>query len=365
MGCIKSKVGVSDDKCSTTVCITTKNKQRHSQDEEVYGDAVLNIDTINLHAALASDPAMKRANGAPNLVAGRYQITGDAIACGAFGCVYKATDLKEPGIKGKLYAVKVENLDCEYPQLGHESRMYKVLEGVKGIPRSYLYEEKDNTAVLVMDMLGDSLQKLFGKMKNAFSVKSCLMLAEQMITRLQSLHEENYVHRDLKPANFCMGYPGTKERNTVFLLDFGLTKKWRNHLTKDIRPFEQRYYGTVGTDMFASRVAHQGMEQARKDDLESLGYIFLYFMKSLPWANNLEGMETEEILTNIRDLKKNKAVHDYSTTIPREFMDYLNICRNMKFAEDPDYEKLRNLFRGCAKKLNIPYPYDYKFDWDA
>lgn len=358
MGCTHSKKmkSASDNELP-------KEKSTNSLKEEMSDlSAPLCISPLQMMGA--SKGPEKLADGTPALIADRYKLSGDAVACGAFGCIYQAIDLKEPDEKGKLYAVKVEHLDCDYPQLGHEARMYKVLEGSEGIPRGYAYEEKENMAILVMDMLGDSLQKLFEKRGKVFSVKTCLMLAEQMLTRVQYLHEMNYVHRDLKPANFVVGYPGTKQRNTVFILDFGLTKKWRNHLTKEIRPFEQRYYGAVGTPMFASHIADQGMEQARKDDLESLGYILLYFLQSLPWANIDEGMETDAYLDKIVDQKKNLPLEQYPKTIPREFMEYLMICRGMKFAQDPDYEYLKNLFRNCAKKLGIAYPYDNKFDWN-
>jgi len=299
----------------------------------------------------------------PEVIADRYEIQGEALACGAFGCVYKAIDIKQK-VRSTIYAVKVEDLECDYPQLEHEARMYKVLEGGEGIPRGYAYESHNNCALLVMDMLGESLQKLFVQCGNGFSVKTTLMLAEQMINRVQYLHEKDYVHRDLKPANFVIGYPGTAERNTIFILDFGMAKKWRNHLTGQIRTNVQRYYGPVGTPMFNSRMAYQGFEQARKDDLESLGYIFLYFLKSLPWANQDAGMDTEKIMEDIDDKKKNLALGNYNQAIPHEFIDYLQTCRSMKFTDDPDYESLKNMFRDCAKRLDIPYPYDYNFDWN-
>jgi len=339
----------------------------YGQEEETYLQNLVCYDEDIMKATspimgLASN-AMPEIGSVPNVIAGRYQIQGDALACGAFGCVYKAIDLNEKEA-GRLYAVKVEDLSCDYPQLSHEARMYKVLEGGEGIPRCYAYEEKDNNSVLVMDMLGESLQKLYGTCGGGFSVKTTVMLAEQMISRVQYLHDNNYVHRDLKPANFVVGYPGTKNRKTVYLLDFGLAKKWRNHLTGQMRSNVQRYYGTVGTDMFASRVAHQGFEQARAHDLESLGYIFLYLINSLPWQNQHAGMKTETILEDIREKKKNMPVENYSQDIPKEFIEYLKNCRNMKFADVPDYESLKNLFRSCAKRLNIPYPYQYNFDWD-
>jgi len=302
----------------------------------------------------------------PTIIGGRYKIQGEALAAGAFGSIYEAIDLKR---KSDIrYAVKVEDLDSELPQLAHEARMYKVLEGGEGIPRCYAYEEKEGKAFLVMDMLGQSLQKLFESSGKSFTLETTLMLADQMIDRLQYLHEKDYVHRDLKPANFVVGYPGTTNRSTVYLLDFGLTKKWRNHLTGQMRSNVQRYYDPgVGTPMFNSRMANQGFEQARKDDLESLGYILLYFIKSLPWMDQpIPTNEDEEdaVIDDIREKKQNLPVESYPQEIPKEFKDYLDICHGMKFAEDPDYDALKKLFQNCAQRLNIAYPYKNKFDWD-
>jgi len=339
------------------------------QDEETYLQNFVAYDDdlkspTSLCLGIASDESPNKGSE-ENVIEGRYQLQGEPIAAGTFGRVYKAIDLKENDAT-KIYAVKVENLKCDYPQLGHEARMYKILEGGEGIPRCFAYEEKNNEAFLVMDMLGESLQKLFVRCGNGFSVRTTLMLADQMISRVQYLHENNYVHRDLKPANFVVGYPGTINRNTVYLLDFGLAKKWRNHITGEMRSNVKRYHGTVGTPLFASRMAHQGIEQARKDDLEGLGYIFFYFVKSLPWMNQKAGMDKDAIIEDIRDKKKNMPLAQYKShpAVPQEFMEYLEIVRNMKFADNPDYEGLKNLFRNCAKKLNIPFPYDKNFEWD-
>jgi len=359
MGCNISKTSEKDSMFQGN---NVQEEENYLQNFVSYDDDIIPATSLCLGVAPNGTP---NEASEENMVDGRYQLQGEPIAAGAFGRVYKAIDLQEKD--GKIYAVKVEDLNCDYPQLEHEARMYKVLEGGEGIPRCYAYEEKNNEAFMVMDMLGESLQKLFIRCGNGFTVKTALILADQMITRVQYLHENNYVHRDLKPANFVIGYPGTVNRNTVYLLDFGLSKKWRNHLTGQIRSNVQRYHGTVGTDMFASRIAHQGFEQARKDDLESLGYIFLYFVKSLPWMNQKAGLDTEQIVEDIRDKKRNMPLEQYKShpSIPQEFMEYLEICRSMKFAEDPDYDKLKNLFRNCAKKLNIPYPYkNPHFEWD-
>ena len=155
----------------------------------------------------------------PSLICGKFKVCGDAIACGSFGCVYPA---KEVGNDNKMYAIKVEDLvGNEYPQLEHEANMYDALKGGEGVPSSYGCEvNPQQRAVIVMDMLGDSLQHLFFKCNSKFSIKTILMCAEQMISRLQWMHERNFVHRDLKPANFCIGYPGSPDERRIFIMDF-------------------------------------------------------------------------------------------------------------------------------------------------
>merc|ERR1712110_941818 len=128
------------------------------------------------------------------LICGKFKICGDAIGCGSFGCVYPAKEMENDE---KMYAIKVEDLaGNEYPQLEHEANLYDALKGGEGIPSCYGCEVNTQCAVIVMDMLGNSLQHLFFKCNSKFSIKttSILMCAEQMISRLQWMHERNFVH---------------------------------------------------------------------------------------------------------------------------------------------------------------------------
>ena len=91
------------------------------------------------------------------------------------------------------------------------------------------------------------------------------------------LHENLYLHRDIKPDNFLMGKaPGTEK--TVFVIDLGLNnryidKKTQQHIKlTDGKPM-------TGTARYASINAHLGLEQSRRDDLEAIGYVLVYFMK--------------------------------------------------------------------------------------
>jgi serine/threonine protein kinase len=123
------------------------------------------------------------------------------------------------------------------------------------------------------------LDDLFTKNNKIFSLKTVLILANSMIDRLEYTHSKNIVHRDLKPSNFSLGLESNSA--TVFLIDFGLSKFfWENgqHIPNCTGK------NLVGTARYASINVHKGYEYGRRDDLESLGYILIYFLKgSLPW----------------------------------------------------------------------------------
>uniref|UniRef100_A0A8C8E2S0 non-specific serine/threonine protein kinase n=1 Tax=Oryzias sinensis TaxID=183150 RepID=A0A8C8E2S0_9TELE len=290
------------------------------------------------------------------IVGGKYKLVRK-IGSGSFGDIYLAINITN----GEEVAVKLESQKARHPQLLYESKLYKILQGGVGIPHIRWYGQEKDYNVLVMDLLGPSLEDLFNFCSRRFTMKTVLMLADQMISRIEYVHTKNFIHRDIKPDNFLMGIGrhcnkcsdsavGKRKRgvavsssqdppfsglNQLFLIDFGLAKKYRDNRTRQHIPYREDK-NLTGTARYASINAHLGIEQSRRDDMESLGYVLMYFNRtSLPWQG-LKGF-------------------------PAEFAMYLNYCRGLRFEEAPDYMYLRQLFRILFRTLN--HQYDYTFDW--
>uniref|UniRef100_A0A8C7ZYB8 non-specific serine/threonine protein kinase n=1 Tax=Oryzias sinensis TaxID=183150 RepID=A0A8C7ZYB8_9TELE len=255
-------------------------------------------------------------------------------------------------------AVKLESQKARHPQLLYESKLYKILQGGVGIPHIRWYGQEKDYNVLVMDLLGPSLEDLFNFCSRRFTMKTVLMLADQMISRIEYVHTKNFIHRDIKPDNFLMGIG--RHCNKLFLIDFGLAKKYRDNRTRQHIPYREDK-NLTGTARYASINAHLGIEQSRRDDMESLGYVLMYFNRtSLPWQG-LKAATKKQKYEKISEKKMSTPVEVLCKGFPAEFAMYLNYCRGLRFEEAPDYMYLRQLFRILFRTLN--HQYDYTFDW--
>jgi len=134
---------------------------------------------------------------------------------------------------------------------------------------------------MVIEMLGPSLEDLFNYCGRKFSLKTVLLLADQLIDRICTLHTKGYLHRDLKPENILIGLE--ENASTLYLIDYGLAKKWKVSPTNEHIPMKEGN-SLTGTARYASANTHLGVEQSRRDDLEGAGYVILYMlMGELPW----------------------------------------------------------------------------------
>lgn len=287
------------------------------------------------------------------IVGGKYRLVRK-IGSGSFGDIYLGINIAN----GEEVAVKLESQKARHPQLLYESKVYKILHSGVGIPHIRWFGQERDYNVLVMDLLGPSLEDLFNFCSRRFTMKTVLMLADQMISRIEYVHNKNFIHRDIKPDNFLMGIG--RHCNKLFLIDFGLAKKFRDSRTRQHIPYREDK-NLTGTARYASINAHLGIEQSRRDDMESLGYVLMYFNRtSLPWQG-LKAATKKQKYERISEKKMSTPVEVLCKGFPAEFAMYLNYCRGLRFEEAPDYMYLRQLFRILFRTLN--HQYDYIFDW--
>ena len=288
---------------------------------------------------------------------GDKYVLGKKLGAGSFGQIFEGRERKT----GRRVAVKLEERRARHPQLHYEFRLYRALAGGAGIPAVHWYGEEGDYRVLVMDRLGKSLEQLFTQCGRKFSLKTVLLLADQMLARIEYVHRQQFVHRDIKPDNFLVGQ-GPFE-NVIFLIDFGLAKRYVDPGTKEHIPFREDKQLT-GTARYASLHAHLGREQSRRDDLEALGYLWLYFLQGkLPWQGLGADAEAEDKYHKIAEAKRALSPKELCRGVPREFCEYFRRVRALEFDESPDYAGLRRLL--AARRQREGYEMDYQFDWKA
>ena len=269
---------------------------------------------------------------------------------GSFGSIYQAVYGKEE------YALKFEDRKKNNDLLQNEAAIMNYLKG-PNIPTVKSYGFTSSYNILVMQLLGRDLEHHFKKRKK-FSVKTVCMLGFQMINILENIHEKHILHRDIKPENFVMGL--NQNSKIVYLIDFGLAKKYRSMSTLIQYPLTLKKKFT-GTARYASINALKGYEHSRRDELESLGYIFIYFLKGkLPWQN-IKVKDKEEKFKKILQKKLEISSNELCLGIPKEFEIFLEYVKNLKYDEKPDYNMLKDLLYKVMKDGN--YKNDYIYDW--
>ena len=281
-------------------------------------------------------------------------LLNEKLGSGSFGQIYKCIDITTK----KEYAAKIEANSTTTPQLAHEYKILKQLEGEEGLPVPILFKNQGMDSVLVIPLYGPNLEDIMQYTKDKkFSLKTSLMIAFQMINLLSYIHDKGFIHRDLKPENICVN---TNIRDTtLYLIDFGLSRKILDNKNNHI-PFKENR-GVLGTVRYISINAHKGNEQGRRDDLESLFYIILYFIKGdLPWGS-VKGKTKEEKYQKVMDLKVANKPDELCKDLPTEIKLIFDYVFELEFEDRPNYNYIKSLLTKAMEKMR--YKNDNQFDW--
>jgi len=291
------------------------------------------------------------------------------VGCGAFGEIHLAYDVNMKALR----AIKFEMANHKNPQLKHE---YSVLEqlnkhegtvGLKGndvftgVPKVYYFDRLEHKYnFMVMEFLGPSLGDLFQLKERNFGMETVLMLAIQVLSRIEYIHEKGFLHRDIKPENFVIGL--NEKSNLVYLIDYGLSKRYKDKNSGQHIPYRENKQ-LVGTVRYASVNAHLGIEQSRRDDLEGIGYVLVYFyLGRLPWQNKTD--KGKPLTQKITEKKLTTPPELLCKKMPREFSYYFHYCKNLKFEDRPDYNSLKSMFADLLmSRMKINGIKELIYDW--
>lgn len=266
-----------------------------------------------------------------SLVANKYKII-EKIGAGSFGEIYKGQNIRT----NQYVAIKVELIKNNTMLLKNEATFYQYLKDVKCIPNVKWFGKDNEKYYMVIDLLGNSLQTLKEK-KNTFTLKDTLNIGMHIISLLKNIHDRFLIHRDIKPDNFLFGL--NDKSSQLYLIDFGFCKTYMNN---NMHIKMRKTSNLIGTPIYASTNAHNLLELSRRDDMETLGYMLIFFYHGkLDWQYDF---------SNDTIIKKKEAILK-NNKLPSVLIDYMRYIKSLDFEDCPEYLDLINMFKREIEKI--------------
>ena len=300
----------------------------------------------------------------------------EKIGSGSFGEVIYGMN-KNQNIE---VAVKLVTSDTTTKAIKKEIYFTKLLEKEIGFPRLYDSGIFETKKIIIESLLGPSLDKLFKYCQKSFPIKTVCRLGKEIINRLQSMHKKGLIHRDLKPNNLTWGNFSSKYNNnkynprkfildnditTIYLIDFGLSCSYIGSNNGKHYKYEEGY-NFVGTLRYASINSHKGIRQSRRDDLESMMYILIYFLKGkLPWQD-IKAKQKQERQEKILEKKQKTTINELCQNLPKQFNNLLEYSKKLGFEQNPDYNKYDYMFQNIIDNIkeNENLEKNYYYIWE-
>jgi serine/threonine protein kinase len=276
------------------------------------------------------------------------------ISNGSFGRVYICHDKNK---KNRKYALKYPiKFSTTHDTFKNEVNIYNHLRTelkkysppVLYIPRYRIIKNQNKTLIL-NELLGDTIDKRYKTLlskRQGLPLRELVLLTIQLISCIKFIHALGIIHQDLKPENFLFGQD--EYTNQIFCIDFGLSKVYLNNGVHVPFKLLNHFRGTV---RYAPLAAHKCEEQSRKDDLESLGYIFVYlFNGKLKWQD-IKEKDSKKKKKLVENIKENISLDELTQGMPHEYNMYMEYVKNLEYDEKPDYSALKKMFVGLSEKL--------------
>jgi serine/threonine protein kinase len=276
-----------------------------------------------------------------NIIGNKYKLI-KKIGSGTFGTIFEGKNVRT----NEKVAIKMELISDNVKLLKNETIIYKFLHGVNGVPTVKWYGKNELYYFMVIELLGNSLQKIIDVSKK-LTLKSILQIGVNIISILKNVHERGIIHRDIKPENFLLTTTNPKK---MYIIDFGLSKPYT--INGEHIDYKKKLK-FMGTPDFASINAHNFIEQSRRDDLEALSYMLIYFYFGyLEWMN----ISDDIYFLNNEDenlyIKNKKELLCKKEDIPLILIEYHKNTRDLEFNETPKYENYIELFKKELDKMN-------------